>query len=162
MTTPLFRGLPPVVDENAEVLILGSFPSVQSLAARQYYANPQNAFWPIASELFGFALTAPYEQRLAAIQAHGVALWDVLHECRRKGSSDSAFDPKTLVPNDFARLHAQYPVLKRGYLNGSKAAALYRRLVGPGQGVHYQRLPSTSSAHAIPRAVKLAAWRVIS
>jgi hypothetical protein len=26
-TTPLLRGFPPVVDELAEVLILGSFPS---------------------------------------------------------------------------------------------------------------------------------------
>ncbi|GAB3031067.1 DNA-deoxyinosine glycosylase [Mycobacterium bourgelatii] len=162
MTTPLLNGLPPVVDNRARVLILGSFPSVQSLAAGQYYANPQNAFWPIASELFGFAVAAPYEHRLAAMQLHGVALWDVLHHCRRNGSADSAFDRNSLVVNDFARLFAEFPALRRVYFNGAKAAELYRRLVPPTDGVHYQRLPSTSSAHAIPRAEKLAAWQVIS
>ncbi|MGB9253008.1 MAG: DNA-deoxyinosine glycosylase, partial [Mycobacterium sp.] len=43
MTTPLLAGFPPVVDDAAELLILGSFP-VQSLATQQYYGNPRNAF----------------------------------------------------------------------------------------------------------------------
>ena len=54
MTSPLLRGFPPVVDDDARVLILGSFPSALSLVTRQYYANPRNAFWPIVGELFGF------------------------------------------------------------------------------------------------------------
>ena len=54
MTPPLLQGFPPIVDDDARVLILGSFPSALSLAAHQYYANPRNAFWPITSELFGF------------------------------------------------------------------------------------------------------------
>jgi len=53
-TSPLLQGFPPVVDDDARVLILGSFPSALSLAAHQYYANPRNAFWPITGELFGF------------------------------------------------------------------------------------------------------------
>lgn len=162
MTSPLLQGLPPVVDDHARVLILGSFPSVQSLATGQYYANPQNAFWPIASALFDFSVTAAYEQRLAAMQLRGVALWDVLRQCRRNGSADSAFDRKSLVPNDFPRLFAEFPALRRVYFNGGKATELYRRLTAPAVcGVHYHRLPSTSSAHAIPRAEKIAAWRSI-
>jgi hypothetical protein len=35
-------GLPPVVDENTEILILGTPPSDKSLAAGQYYANPRH------------------------------------------------------------------------------------------------------------------------
>jgi hypothetical protein len=35
-------GLPPVIDENTKILILGTLPSDMSLAARQYYANPGN------------------------------------------------------------------------------------------------------------------------
>ncbi|MGH3598478.1 MAG: DNA-deoxyinosine glycosylase, partial [Mycobacterium sp.] len=54
MTTPLLEGFSPVVDDAARLLILGSFPSRQSLATRQYYANPRNAFWPITSALLGF------------------------------------------------------------------------------------------------------------
>ncbi|OBI10258.1 DNA-deoxyinosine glycosylase [Mycobacterium scrofulaceum] len=162
MSAPLLRGFPPVVDERAGVLILGSFPSVQSLAVGQYYANPRNAFWRITAELFGFDATAPYESRLAALQSTGVALWDVVRACRRVGSADSAIEPKSLVVNDFGELYARYPAITRVYFNGAKAAELYRRLVGPDDRVQYRRLPSTSPAHAVPPQSKLAAWREIS
>jgi hypoxanthine-DNA glycosylase len=142
--------------------ILGSFPSAQSPAAHQYYANPRNAFWPVTSQLFGFEPSAPYGKRLAALQSHGVALWDVLHQCRRVGSADSAIDPKILVVNDFAGLFDNYPSIARVYFNGAKAAELYRRLIRDRERpVHYQRLPSTSPAHVMRPGEKLAAWRAI-
>ena len=144
------------------MLILGSFPSVQSLSAGQYYANPRNAFWPIISELFGVDANAPYDSRLVALRSHGVALWDVLHQCHRIGSADSAFDPKSLVANNFVEFFDNYPPIARVYFNGARAADLYRRLVYPVEGIHYQRLPSTSPAHAVRPGAKLAAWRVIS
>jgi hypoxanthine-DNA glycosylase len=165
MSAPLLRGIPPVVDDHAGVLILGSFPSAQSLAVHQYYANPRNAFWPIMSELFGFDADAPYELRLAALQARGVALWDVLHRCRRVGSADTAIDPKSLVINNFGELFAGYPTITRVYFNGAKAAELYRRLAHTrdhDQRIRYQRLPSSSPAHVMRPGAKLAAWRVVS
>ncbi|ORA09539.1 DNA-deoxyinosine glycosylase [Mycobacterium asiaticum] len=162
MGTPLLQGLPPVVDADAGVLILGSFPSVRSLADGQYYANPRNAFWPIVTEVLGFDCTAPYSRRVAALQKSGVALWDVLHSCRRAGSADSAIDPKCLVVNDFGALFAEYPAITRVYFNGAKAADLFERLVRiTPPGFTFTRLPSTSPANAIPRERKLAAWKVI-
>src|ERR1700733_16125089 len=113
MTSPLLEGFPPVVDDAARLLLLGSFPSVQSLSTRQYYGNPRNAFWPITSALLGFDAGAPYETRLAALQSHGVALWDVLHKCRRAGSSDAKIDLKGLVANDFGQLLAAYHRIRR-------------------------------------------------
>ncbi len=162
MTTPLLEGFAPVVDDGARLLILGSFPSVQSLAARQYYGNPRNAFWPITSALFGFDAHAPYETRLAALQSHGVALWDVLHECRRVGSSDAKIDLKRVAANDFGRLFATYRCIKRVYFNGHTADKLFCRLVHLDAPVSYQLLPSTSPARAMPPGQKLEAWRVIS
>ncbi|MBO0883208.1 MAG: DNA-deoxyinosine glycosylase [Mycobacterium sp.] len=162
MTTPLLEGLPPVIDGAARLLILGSFPSVQSLAARQYYGNPRNGFWPITSALFGFDRHACYETRLAALQSHGVALWDVLYKCRRMGSSDSKIDLKSVLANDFDQLFASYRCITRLYFNGHTAAALFRRMVQIDPSVRYQLLPSTSPARAMPPAEKLAAWRVIS
>jgi len=162
MSAPLLRGFPPIVDDHARVLVLGSFPSAQSLAARQYYANPRNAFWPIVSELFGFEVAAPYASRLASLRSHGVALWDVLYKCRRIGSSDAAIDAKGLVVNNFAELSANYPSIARVYFNGAKAADLYRRLAEPAEGVQYERLPSTSPAHVMRPGTKLDAWRPIS
>jgi hypoxanthine-DNA glycosylase len=162
MTTPLLEGFPPVVDDDARMLILGSFPSVQSLAAGQYYGNPRNAFWPITSALFGFAVHAPYETRLAALQSHGVALWDVLHKCRRAGSSDAKVDAKSMVANDFGRLFANYRGITQVYFNGHTADKLFRRLVHADASVNYQLLPSTSPARAMPPGQKLDAWRVIA
>jgi hypoxanthine-DNA glycosylase len=162
MTSPLLRGFPPIVDGRARVLILGSFPSALSLAAHQYYANPRNAFWPIAGELFGFEPDAPYEIRLVALRSRGVALWDVLHQCRRAGSADSAIERNSLVVNHFAKLFDDYPSIARVYFNGAKAADLYRRLAGVNERIHYQRLPSTSPAHVMRPGTKLAAWRAIS
>ena len=162
MSPPLLLGFPPVVDDRAAVLILGSFPSAQSLAAGQYYANPRNAFWPITGELFGFDASASYDTRLAALQSAGVALWDVLHACRRSGSADSAIDPKSLVTNDFAELFANYPTITRVYFNGAKAAELYRRLADErGLPLQHRRLPSTSPAHVMRPGAKLAAWRAL-
>jgi hypoxanthine-DNA glycosylase len=162
MTTALLQGFPPVVDDRTGMLILGSFPSAQSLAARQYYANPRNAFWRITGELFDFDPSAPYDARLAALLARGVALWDVLHACRRRGSADSAIDPKSLVINDFAGFFAEHRTITRVYFNGAKAAELFGRLAHAPQRIRYRRLPSTSPAHAVRPAEKLAAWRVIS
>ncbi|ELP45839.1 hypothetical protein D522_14465 [Mycobacterium avium subsp. paratuberculosis S5] len=109
MSTPLLRGFPPVVDERARTLILGSFPSAQSLLTGQYYANPRNAFWSITGELFGFDAAAPYPRRLAQLRRHRIALWDVLHACRRAGSADSAIEPNSLVVNGFGEFFAEPP-----------------------------------------------------
>jgi hypoxanthine-DNA glycosylase len=162
MTTPLLEGFPPVVDDTAGLLILGSFPSVLSLASGQYYGNPRNAFWPITGALFGFDATAGYETRLAALQSAGVALWDVLHTCRRAGSADAKIDPKSVVANDFGQLFASYPSITRVCFNGSAAQQLFDRLVGVDAGVDYRLLPSTSPARAMPAGQKLRAWRVIA
>ncbi|WIM89814.1 DNA-deoxyinosine glycosylase [Candidatus Mycobacterium wuenschmannii] len=160
MATPLLQGFPPIVDDRARVLILGSFPSVLSLQTGQYYGNPRNAFWPITGELFGFDAAAPYETRLAALQSAGVSLWDVLHRCRRAGSADSKIDPKSVVANDFGRLFTDYPSITRVFFNGCAAHQLYGRLVdGP---VDHQVLPSSSPARAMPAGRKLRAWRVIA
>jgi hypoxanthine-DNA glycosylase len=162
MVTPLLEGFAPVVDDEARLLILGSFPSVQSLATGQYYGNPRNAFWPITSALFGFELRAPYETRLAALQSNDVALWDVLHMCRRAGSSDAKIDPNTIVANDFGQLFATYTRIGRVYFNGRTAEKLFGRLVDVEAPVSFQLLPSTSPARAMPPGQKLDAWRVIA
>ena len=63
MPSELLYGLPPIIGDGAKSLILGNMPSVLSLGAQQYYANPRNAFWRITGEIFGFDASAPYEER---------------------------------------------------------------------------------------------------
>jgi hypoxanthine-DNA glycosylase len=158
MPSPLLQGLPPIIDRGAETLILGNMPSVISLGAQEYYANPRNAFWRIAGELFGFESTAPYEIRVATLTAHRVAVWDVLRSCRRIGSLDSAVEPDSMVANDFGELFEQYPSISRVFFNGAAAEKNFNRLVRVAPDLPYRRLPSTSPAQTMRYADKLAAW----
>ncbi len=151
-----------MVDDAARLLILGSFPSVQSLAERQYYANPRNAFWPMMAELFGIDTGLAYESRLAALQSHGIALWDVVDKCLRVGSADAKIDRKCLVVNDFGWLFGRYPTISTVCFNGQTAATLFRRLVSIDRALTYHLLPSSSPARAMRPGEKLAAWRLIA
>ncbi len=45
--------IPPIYDEDSEILILGSFPSVKSREERFFYAHPQNRFWKVVSAVYG-------------------------------------------------------------------------------------------------------------
>lgn len=157
----LRAGLPPIIGGNPRVLILGNAPSVMSLTARQYYGNPRNGFWRITGEVFGFDPAAPYDTRVAALIARGVAVWDVLSAFRRAGSLDSAVERNSMVANDFAPLYAAHGQLSRVYFNGAAAEDNYRRLVTAESSATFVRLPSTSPANTMALADKLAAWRVI-
>ncbi|PXX08102.1 DNA-deoxyinosine glycosylase [Mycolicibacterium moriokaense] len=161
MTTPLLHGLPPIIDDGARVLILGNMPSVMSLGAHEYYAHPRNAFWRITGEIVGFAADGPYEDRTAALTAHGIAVWDVLRSCRRVGSLDSAVEPHSMVANDFGQLFERHPQVTRVFFNGAAAEKNFNRLVRVVPDLPYRRLPSTSPAQTMRYADKLAAWRLI-
>jgi hypoxanthine-DNA glycosylase len=158
--SPGVDGFAPLIGERPRLLILGNAPSVLSLAAQQYYGNPRNAFWRIAAELFGFDADADYDERVAALTTAGVAVWDVLRSCRRVGSLDSAVERDSMVVNDFAGFFAEHPTIDRVLFNGAAAEANYRRLVTVDVAVSYARLPSTSPAHTMAFAAKLAAWRI--
>lgn len=158
------RSFAPIVAPQAHTLILGSMPGRDSLRAARYYAHPRNAFWPIVLALLDAPPDLDYDARIALLRLHGFALWDVLAECVRPGSLDTAIDPASIVPNDIAGLLAGQPRIGRVFLNGGTADALFRRHVLPTlpRAVSVTRLPSTSPAHAgLPLAAKREAWRVI-
>jgi len=160
-------GFPYAANSNAQVLILGSMPSVKSLAKAEYYGHPQNGFWPVVGELFGFDATLPYEERLTRLRESGVALWDVAFQCVRPGSLDSAIQIESVVANDFESFFTAHPDIQTLFFNGRKAEELYRRLVTPRLSAEFQHikqhlLPSTSPANAaMNRAQKLAEWKII-
>jgi hypoxanthine-DNA glycosylase len=146
------------------VLVLGSMPSVASLAAGEYYAHPRNVFWPIAAELFGFDARAPYAKRRAALRAADIALWDVVASCRRPGSLDAAIVERSIRANDFAAFLRRHPRITRVCFNGRRAADAWRRHVAPqlppARKLDYRLLPSTSPANAgMGYLRKLAHWR---
>ena len=157
------QSFPPVCSTDAKLLILGSMPGKMSLEKHQYYGHPQNAFWKIMGELAG-ADSKSYQERLAALQASGIALWDVLASCKRASSLDSHIREE--AANDFGTFFAQHPHITHVFFNGSKAEQSFRKFVRGKQQLPpltYHRLPSTSPAHAGMRyADKLRAWRAIT
>ena len=40
---------PPLIDEDSEILVLGTMPGDDSLRLNQYYASSNNSFWKIVS-----------------------------------------------------------------------------------------------------------------
>lgn len=158
-------GFPPLTGVAPRVLVLGSMPGAASLARTEYYGHPRNAFWPIMGVLFGAGPELPYAERTARLTAAGVALWDVLAACRRRGSLDSAIEPASIEVNDIAGLLAAQPGIVHVCCNGTAAATLYRRhvLARLPRTLPWTRLPSTSPAHAERSfADKLAAWRMLA
>lgn len=150
-------GLPPIINAQARVLVLGSFPSAASLAAQQYYANPQNQFWRILGAVLGQPLTTmDYAARIAAVQAAGIAIWDVFASCERNGSLDAAI--RNALPNELAAVKKSALAIRRVCFNGRMAARLQREIETLGYEVCI--LPSTSPAHAGMRVEeKLLRWR---
>lgn len=150
------RCFAPVADENSRVLVLGTAPSAASLQQGFYYAHPRNAFWSIMETISGERAASAEERRALALKM-GVALWDTIGSCAREGSLDAAIrDP---ILNDIAALLREFPQIRLILLNGGTAQRLYKRHHGGTIALPALALPSTSPAHTMPFAQKLALWR---
>lgn len=147
----------PVVDTGCRTLVLGSIPGKESLRRRQYYGHAQNAFWRLMSALLCEPLYEEYGERLAMLLRHRIALWDVIRSCERQGSLDAHI--RNAVVNDFAAFFAAYPRITRVFFNGQAAYQTFARAVGfDFEGISFERLGSTSPAHAISFEKRLADW----
>ena len=164
----VLTGLPPVVASDCRVLILGSMPGAASLQAARYYAHPRNRFWPLMAALADIPAEASYGERLVALQRAGIGLWDVIGECRRAGSLDSAIVRGSERANALVPLIVSLGQLRVIAFNGATAASLFRRHVEPHlpelrQPVQRIALPSTSPAHAAMGLEALReAWSVLA
>jgi TDG/mug DNA glycosylase family protein len=149
-------GLPPFVDENTGILILGSLPSDTSFSTGQYYADPRSDFW----ELVGAALNQSfnglsYVDKLELLKANRIGLWDVYHACFRPGSMDK--DITEHEPNDFTVLKGIAPNIRFICLNGQKAAEAEESLLR--LGYQTRLLPSSSGANRRDQKGRLIRWK---
>lgn len=153
------KSFPPVVPERMKILILGSMPGEASLQAAQYYAHPRNAFWPIMARICGFPEGLPYNERLEKLRLHQIALWDVLENCVRQGSLDSAI--REARYNRIDELLAGHPETIKIFCNGNAAYNYLKRAFGCIFNEYKaEALPSTSPANArVNFETKLQIWR---
>ena len=114
-------------------------------------------------ELVGAHPHLPYEERLHKLTDARIALWDVLAFCERESSLDTHI--RNEKANDFAAFFTAHPHIKHVFFNGAKAEQSFNKFVLGIQELPpltFQRLPSTSPAHARMRyADKLKAWRTV-
>jgi double-stranded uracil-DNA glycosylase len=163
----MITGFAPIASPDAEILILGSIPSIKSLEQNQYYGHPRNAFWSIMGELFCFDKNLEYEKRTELLIKNKIALWDVLKGCERKGSLDSAIKTESVITNDFQKFFAYHQSIKKVFFNGTKAESEFKKRVLPAiskeyQNMQYMRIPSTSPAMAsLSKSAKLAEWNIV-
>ncbi len=140
------ESIPPFVNEEAEVLILGSLPSIKSREDGFFYAHPQNRFFKAIAGVFNEEEPKTIEDRKMFLLKHHIALYDVIYECDICGSSDSSI--KNAKPINLAAILKQFPNIKRIFTTGKKAKELYDKYLLPIVKVEAISLPSSSAANA--------------
>ena len=154
MKNHIIHPIPPFYDENSNILILGSFPSVKSREQLFFYGHPQNRFWKVIASVFETDKPETIPEKKAFLAKHHVALWDVIGSCDIEGSSDSSIE--NVAANDIS------PILKKAklrgvFVNGKTAEKYYIKYMEPKTGIKAICLPSTSPANAawsVERLVK--------
>ncbi len=133
----------PVYNQDSKILILGSFPSVKSRAAKFFYHHPQNRFWKVLAAIFKEEVPQTIDEKKQFLLRNHIALWDVIASCDIKGSSDSSIE--NVKVNDLDLIMQHCPIEKI-ITNGNTAYRYYQRYFHYLQPVY--KLPSTSPANA--------------
>ncbi len=136
---------PPLYDENSQILILGSFPSVKSREVKFFYGHPQNRFWKVVANVFDEKIPETIEDKKSLILKNHLALWDVISECEITGSSDASI--KNAKANDISKI-LKNSSIKKIIVNGKTAERLYIKYIEPVTGIKAVVMPSTSPANA--------------
>ena len=135
----------PIYYNDSKILILGSFPSVESLKQGFYYSHPKNRFWQVLSIIYNDTLPITITDKKQFLKKHQIALYDVCKTCNIEASKDSTI--KNVKPNNLK------PILKKSnikyiFINGQKAYQLYNKLIKEKINIKAICLPSTSPANA--------------
>lgn len=88
----------------------------------------------------------PYPERLEALKASGVGLWDVIVRAWRPGSLDQAI--REAEAADLPAFVRGLQELRAVAFNGATAARIGRRSLAGVSGLELIDLPSSSPAHA--------------
>ena len=155
------KSFAPIIAVDPKILILGSLPGDRSLKENEYYAHPQNRFWPTVTHILNANPGLDYNQRIHLLQTNGICLWDVCETAQRMGSMDTDILKET--PNDISCLLDKNLSIFAILFNGKKAEQLFDRHQGRRKNIQYFTLPSTSPANArCGKDQLIQAWGIIS
>ena len=144
MNETLTHPFQPIAFKESKILILGSFPSIDSFEKSFYYAHPRNQFWKILSELYAYPINNR-DQKIWLLKESKIALWDMVESCSRDNSLDSALEE--IEVNNIAEFLEEHPSIEKVAFTGRLAEKLFK--------MHFDHLetetlylPSPSSAYA--------------
>ncbi len=115
----------PFVTKTSKILILGTFPSIKSFEDNFYYAHPKNQFWRLLGETFGYDEPKSIDEKKRFLEQQNIALWDIIHSCKRKNSLDSNL--KDIKLNDIKAFLKEYPSIKKICFTSKTALKLYEK-----------------------------------
>ncbi len=118
----------PFYDENSEILILGTMPSVKSRNLGFYYMHPQNRFWKILETIYEEKIGENIEDKKRFLTKHHIALWDVVFSCTINLSQDSSI--KNVKVNNVNKLLPKTKI-QSIFTTGKKAYDLYNKYLFP-------------------------------
>ena len=147
------ESIPPFIDENSRVLILGSLPSIVSREKGFFYMHPTNRFYKLLADVFDEEEPLTIDERKSFLKRHHIALYDVIYECDIISSSDSSI--KNAVPIDIKSILKQNPNILKIFTTGNKAKLLFEKHLLKDVKIPVYHLPSSSAANASMTKEKL-------
>ncbi len=138
-------GFQPFYDNNSQVLILGSFPSIKSREEGFYYGNKQNRFWKFLSHTLEEELPLTINEKKTLLTKHHIALYDIVEEASLNGSSDLELKKDFKLICNLHELLPPYTKVEKILCNGKLAYNLTKNNFQVKQPIIY--MPSTSPAN---------------
>lgn len=134
----------PLVFKDSKILILGSFPSVDSFERSFYYAHPRNQFWKLLSEVTAYPINNR-DQKIWLLKESKLALWDMVASCSRDNSLDSSLEE--IEVNNLAEFLDAHPSITKVAFTGRLAEKLFKMHFDYLE-IETDYLPSPSAAYA--------------
>lgn len=150
---------PAFFNEQSEILILGSFPSIKSREEKFFYMNKQNRFWKILASVYNQEfLNDNIEVKKRLLNKYHIALYDVIESCTIDKSSDASI--KNVTPANLKQI-IDLSKISEIYINGKTSEKYFNQYFKEYKKMS-KVLSSTSSANASFSTEKLIEiWKVI-
>ena len=134
----------PIIFKDSKILILGSFPSLESFEKSFYYAHPRNQFWKLLSAVTSFPINNR-DQKICLLKEAKLALWDMVKTCQRENSLDSSLEE--IEVNNLAEFLEEHPSIEKVAFTGRLSEKLFKMHFGYLE-IETVYLPSPSAAYA--------------
>lgn len=137
------HNIKPIYNNESEILILGSMPSITSRKEEFYYANKTNRFFPILEKLYNVKLETN-EDKITFLLKNHIALWDTIKSCEINASDDSTI--KNVEVNNISMIIKKSKI-KCIFCTGKKSYKIFNKYIRC--DLPCICLPSPSAANAI-------------